>query len=121
MSRLHTNWTLAINVPRARKRLMMSRLARRHPGRPIAFTDDRGRCLLVSRDCSDRTRWRVTYFDDQLEPIGHSTEDTQCRALKLALDFGADPTSFCLELNHPRPPSLVSFHSAGAVVPPAIG
>lgn len=105
-------------LPRAKQRLVMSRLARRHPGRAISFKDTYGRQLLVSRDCVNREHWRVTYFDEQLEPNGHSCAAAQREALRLAWELGAIPTSFRLE---PAPlplPPPVSLERVAAGVPP---
>lgn len=96
-------------LPRARARLLMSRLSRRYCDRALCFLDAAGGYILVSRDCGNRSRWRVTWFDLAHTPNGHACAPTQREALLLSLSYGAVATSFSLE-----PPTAASSLSCAA-------
>ena len=83
---------VAALLPLARRRLLVSRLARRHRDVALHFRDAQGRLLLLSRDTVHRSAWRVTYFMADGTPAGHASAPTHLAGLHAATELGA-----CLE------------------------
>lgn len=79
----------ALQLKHARTRLLFSRAARRAKDRPIAFVDQSGAPVLVTRACRAGGAWRVSWFGLDLEPHGHAEARTHREAVDLARQYGA--------------------------------
>jgi hypothetical protein len=84
------------SLPFARRRLAFSRVARRFAGQAVHFVDREGQLLVVTRCCTNRSEWRLTWFDREQQPVGHSERPTHREAVLLAADYGAKPDTCAL-------------------------